>query len=119
MPRKDYAWVFDPHSGGKSVPESMRESVRKKIVAEFERHGFAKDKEIQVKFRGAFCYVDAQEPGCAGPTQLFRLRYFPGRDSWSVAFFTYSNEQYQPCSFPSGKELGNPEDAVELARLYL
>jgi hypothetical protein len=94
-----------------------------------------------VRFRGAFCYLDAfcepRRPTRAElraygmdlaeyldrvrstPIHLCRMRYFGGRDQWSVAFFTYSHEKYEPSVFPSGKVLGMPEEALDLGALYL
>jgi hypothetical protein len=52
------------------------------------------------------------------PTHLCRLRHF-GPDRWSVAFFTYSNERYEPCFFQSGKPFGTPEEALDIGAVYL
>jgi hypothetical protein len=49
----------------------------------------------------------------ATPTRLCRLRYF-GPDRWSVAFFTYSHERYEPTFFASGEQFGTPEERLDV-----
>ncbi len=49
---------------------------------------------------------------------LCRMRYF-GPDDWSLAFYTYSNEKYEPCVFHSGDWFGTPEEAFEIGATYL
>jgi len=86
---------------------------------------------LGIRFHGALCYVDAYvepEPPSRGllrvlgetrqeyfervrevPLHLCRLRYFGGRKMWSMAFYTYSNERYELCTFPNGTFYGTPE----------
>lgn len=50
------------------------------------------------------------------PTHLVRLRRF-SIDRWSVAFFTYGNERYEPCCFPNGEwNNGTAASAAGIAR---
>ena len=96
---------------------------------------------LDLRFRGCFCYIDAfcqpneptrselhalgmtrdeyLEQGSSTPIHLCRLRYFGGRDQWSVAFFTYSHERYEPCIFPTGEVFGTPEEGFDLGAVYL
>lgn len=53
------------------------------------------------------------------PIQLCRLRYFAVAGRWSVAFYTYSHERYEPTFFPSGDIFGTPEEALDLGAVYL
>jgi hypothetical protein len=53
------------------------------------------------------------------PTHLVRLRYFGADDRWSLAFYTYSNERYEPCVLRSGEFLGTPEEALDVGSSYL
>jgi hypothetical protein len=53
------------------------------------------------------------------PVRLCRLRYFGRDDVWSMAFYTYSHERYQPCSVRNGSSTGTPERAFEIGSLYL
>ena len=78
-----------------------------------------KASQLSVRFRGSFCYVDAQEPDSPEPMHLCRLRYMGNLSGWSVAFYTYSNEKYDPCVFPSGAFFGTPEEALEIGAIYL
>jgi len=55
----------------------------------------------------------------AVPLHLCRLRYFGGLKTWSMAFYTYSNDRYEPCTFPNGTVYGTPEEAFEVGAAYL
>lgn len=133
-------WVMDPHSGGNKIPEN----VRRETVLRLERHAAAhyagKYERLDIRFRGALCYLDAflepPEPSPrllklrgetrgeyferlrAMPLHMCRLRYF-GPDRWSLAFFGYSNEQYQPSAFPNGTFFGTPEEGLDVGAMYL
>lgn len=130
----------DPQSGGKPVPPATRDIVRQRILAHAEKHYAGTFNRIEVVFRGALCYIDAyQEPGpdserlaqlCrmshAGYVEdvrntavhLVRLRHFDP-DRWSLAFYTYSNERYEPCRYPSGEWFGTVEQAFDVGAVYL
>ena len=73
---------------------------------------------IRDRFQGAFCYINVQEPGNERTMPLCRLRY-KGLRGWSVAFYTYSDEAYAPCLFPSGKMMGTPEEGLEVGVVSL
>ena len=133
-------WVFDPHSGGVKIPPTEQADVR----ARLERHAAAKYTgryaRLDIRFRGALCYMDAyREPSPPSPallksngetkeeymsrlrsypTHLGRLRFFR-HDRWSYAFYTYSNEKYEPCVFHSGEWFGTPEEALDIGASYL
>lgn len=132
-------WVRDPHSGGVKIPEALKEPTKKRILAHAGKKYAGKFVRLDVRFKGALCYVDAyKEPETRGavwkitgetreqfierlrnePTHLVRLRYF-GDDRWSVAFFTYSNERYAPCFFKSGEMFGTPEEGLDVGAGYL
>lgn len=53
------------------------------------------------------------------PTHLCRLRYFGDENAWSMAFYTYSNEKYEPCYFGNGTFYGTPEEAFDVSSGYL
>ena len=36
-----------------------------------------------------------------------------------MAFYTYSNERYEPCFFTTGEDHGTPEEAFDTAAVYL
>ncbi len=74
---------------------------------------------IDVRFRGALCYIDAYRNSSGAPIHLVRVRYFSGRDAWTLAFYTYSHEKYEPCMFPDGTWHGTLEDAFDVGAVYL
>ncbi|MDP2788891.1 MAG: hypothetical protein Q8O46_02455, partial [bacterium] len=53
------------------------------------------------------------------PTHLCRLRYFGDDEEWSLAFYTYSNEKYEPCVFMNGSFYGTPEEGFDIGATYL
>ncbi len=135
-----YQWVFDPHSGGVKIPEAVRRRTVERLEKYAAKHYAGKYTRLDIRFRGALCYVDAYvEPEApsrrdlkltgetreqflervrAVPVHLFRLRHF-SEDEWSMAFFTYSNERYEPSIYNSGRWLGTPEEAFEQLAVYL
>jgi hypothetical protein len=134
-------WVHDPQSGGVKIPAAVQERTRQLILAHAAKRYTGKYTRLDVRFRGALCYIDAYtEPDVPhdwrpkdwgetreqmikrlreSPTHLCRLRYFGDEDGWSLAFFTYSNEKYSPCVFRSGGWYGTPEEALDIGATYL
>ena len=140
MARK--VWVYDPHSGGVNIPDRVKQRIRQRILDHAENHYSEKFNRIDVRFRGKFCYIDAYlepfvpvddyDPDLFGksreerieflrniPTHLCRLRYFGDDDRWSLAFYTYSNEKYEPCVFDGGNWEGTVEEAFDTSSVYL
>jgi hypothetical protein len=129
-------WVYNPHRGGKTVPEPVRRRIEARLRRVAERDYAGRYRELDVRFRGKFCYVDVfTEPIVpedwppsggdesreeflervrATPLHLCRLRYHHD-DRWSFAFFSYASERYEPSCFGSGDLQGTPEEAFELA----
>ncbi len=134
-------WTYNPHSGGSKIPKLAKERTRSRILAYAEKHFAGKYTRIDVRFRGALCYIDAYtEPYVPDefdpsdyretreehierlrniPTHLCRLRYFGDEDRWTMAFYTYSNDKYEPCVFNNGTFHGTPEEAFETSSVYL
>ncbi len=139
MPRK--VWVYDPQSGGVKIPQKMQAGIRQRILEHAEKHYAGKYNRIDVRFRGVFCYIDAYtepyvpkkyDPNLYGesreehierlrntPTHLCRLRYFGDEGRWSMAFYTYSHETYEPCVFDNGDWHGTVEEAFDTSAVYL
>jgi hypothetical protein len=133
-------WVIDPHSGGEPITAATQDVVRQRILDHAQKYHAGKFTRIDVRFRGALCYIDAyKEPPpdseqlakiCHVPlaeyvegfrntsTHLVRLRHFD-RERWSLAFFTYSNEKYSPCVYPNGESFGTVEQAFDVGAVYL
>ncbi len=134
-------WVYDPHSGGVKIPEAVRERTRSRILAHAEKHYAGKYTRIDVRFHGQLCYIDAYTEPCVSPdfdpavfgesreeyierlrntpTHLCRLRYFGDENRWSMAFYTYSHEKYEPSVFDNGTFHGTPEEGFDTAAVYL
>jgi hypothetical protein len=113
-------WVYNPHVGGVTVPLPVRQRTERRIRRHAETHYGGKFQRLDVRFRGALCYIDAfvdERPDV--PLHLCRLRYFRNDDAWSMAFYTYSHEKYEPCMFHNGTFLGTPEEAFDIAAIYL
>jgi hypothetical protein len=111
-------WIFDPHSGGDVIPANNRASIAATIeVFSYTRRWSSRFK-LQPRFKGQFCYIDVLDGSGDRPDPLCRLRYF-SMTSWSFAFYTWSNEQYQPCAFPSGEMLGTVEEAIVACEMHL
>lgn len=115
-------WVYDPQSGGKKIPDTIKPRLHQRILDHAEKHYAGKYNRIELRFRGQFCYIDAYtephvgkhyDPQLYGesreehierlrntPLHLCRLRYFGDEDRWTMAFYTYSHDTYEPCIFP-------------------
>lgn len=134
-------WVYDPHSGGVKIPAAVRWRTERRIRAHAEARYAGKFTRLDIRFRGPLCYIDAytepEKPSASllralgetreqymrrqrnVPLHLCRLRYFGNEDRWSMAFYTYSNEKYEPCVFINGSFQGTPEEAFETGAIYL
>ncbi len=94
-------WVYNPQTGGKSIPLDVKLRTERRILDYAAKHYPGQFTRIDVRFRGALCYIDAYtEPGLppgtappAGetyehwierlrntPTHLCRIRYFGNED---------------------------------------
>ena len=114
-----YVWTFNPHSGGTPIPPKLHEKIRQRIFARANELQIPSKYRIDVRFKSKFCYIDAYENDEKVPKHLCRLRYFGDVEKWTFAFYTYSNEQYTSCAYPSGGWYGTPEDAFEASDMYL
>ncbi len=96
-------WVYDPHSGGVKIPQTVRDRTQSRILEYAKKHYAGKYTRIEVRFRGQLCYIDAYTETCVPPdfdasaygesleehierlrnvpTHLCRLRYFGGNYS--------------------------------------
>ena len=132
-------WVHDPHCGGVKIPERLKGPTRLRILVHAERHYAGRYARLDIRFKGALCYVDAYtEPDVQGspwkatretreqfierlrsaPLHLCRLRHFSA-DRWSVAFYKYSGECYERSFLASGEDVGTPEECFDVGAVYL
>ena len=128
------------HGRGEDPP-----AVRQRTAERIEKH--AREKyagtfaKLDIRFRGALCYIDAltepDEPTEAelrswgetreehlerlrkDPLHLCRIRYFGDENAWSLAFYTYSHNRYEPSVFDNGTFHGTPEEAFDVGAVYL
>ncbi len=125
-------WVFDPDSGGKKIPETVKRDIEKRVHLVAKEQFKGRYNRLEIRYRSQFCYIDAyteplnsenwpsptwpetkeeyQERLRNTPVHLCRLRYFSD-DRWGLAFFTYSNEKYELSVYPSGQFIASPEEA--------
>lgn len=112
-------WHYNPQAGGTKIPEWMHAEIRERILKHGKKLYPKSPSRLDIKFKGHFCYIDAYEPGSKDPMHLCRLRYFAGHNEWSMAFYTYSNERYEPCFLHNGEWCGTVEEAFETGSNYL
>lgn len=106
-----------PPNGGVKIPPKDHSIICVQAEAFAATRPWHAEYQLSLRFKNQFCYLDgAKTDEDAFP--LGRLRYF-GPNKWSLAFYTYSNEQYEPCMFPSGEWFGTLEDAIAICELYL
>ena len=111
-------WCFDPQYGGTKIPPPIQEVVANRVAAHVAKHPWSKNFQIKIRFKGQFCYLNASENNNEA-FPIGRLRYFGKLDEWSLAFYTYSNERYQPCVFKDGGWHGSIEQAIDICAVYL
>lgn len=131
----------NPQAGGTKIPGRIQSEITKRIQDYACEHYAGKYNRIDVRFKGQFCYLDAYvEPGVPEqydpaiygetlearlerlrntPLHLCRLRYFNDMDHWTLAFYTYSHEKYEPCVFQNGSWHGTLEEAFDIGAMYL
>ena len=112
-------WHFNPHTGGKKITPQVQDRIRSRIEAHARRRYRRKYDRLDVRFRGALCYIDAYRDASPHPVHLVRLRFFGNEERWSLAFYTYSHERYDPTVFSDGSFHGTPEQALDIGAVYL
>jgi hypothetical protein len=110
-------WCFDPQYGGNKIPSNLQKIITEQVDAYASQQVWSRKFQLKIRYRNQFCYLDASENG-KEPFPIGRLRYFSD-NTWSLAFYTYSNEQYQPCVFKNGKWQGTIEEAIDVCSVYL
>src|SRR5438093_2836456 len=51
-------WVYNPHIGGKSIPPRVKARTQQRVLDYAGQHYSGKFTRIDVRFRGALCYID-------------------------------------------------------------
>lgn len=111
-------WYFDPHNGGDKIPPDVQEKTQVRIMAHAKRLKPDKANCIKVRFKGQFCYIDEAGENNGRDMPLCRLRYFANQDRFSLGFYAYSSDRYEPCMFGNGW-FGTPEEALEIGMVYV
>jgi len=114
-------WVFNPHAGGVKISSLRKAEIENRIKRYANEKLKTKCDGVEVRFRGALCYVTALQNEPDGNKYRFplcRLRHFD-LEKWSIALFTWSNERYEPCILPSGEWFGSVEECLELGTTFL
>lgn len=111
------AWCFSPQSGGVKIPPHLQKTIDEQARDYAAKHAWSKHFQLELRYKNQFCYLDASEEGKEA-FPIGRLRYF-SIDRWSLAFYTYSNERYQPCVFKNGDWFGTLEEAIDICSTYL
>lgn len=133
-------WVYNPHTGGKSIQPGVKARTERRILEYAAKHYPGKFIRVEVRFHGALCYIDAYtEPGEPPrgplptgetraqwierlrntPTHLCRIRYFGDEERWSLAWYSYAHEKYEPGFLMNGEDHGTPEEAFQTSALFL
>lgn len=112
-------WYYDPQSGGTKIPVKLYEKLRMQVEVFARTRKWHPTCRLTLRFKGQFCYVDVFEDGeTSSPSPVARLRYF--RDNaWSMAFFMWSHERYEPSVFFNGEWEGTLEQALETCEPFL
>ena len=54
-------WVYNPHAGGRAVPEMLRRELAARLEARARACFGERFSRLEVRFRGPFCYLDLYE----------------------------------------------------------
>jgi hypothetical protein len=106
------SWTYNPNSGGTKISPKMHEEICQMVESFACTRPWYPDIQLKARFKGQFCYIDTieQRDGEERVFPLSRLRRL--NSGWSMALFTWSNERYSPCIFPSGQWEGSIEEAL-------
>ena len=110
-------WTYDPHSGGTKIPIELYDKIYKDVESFARTRAWYPRIQLKPRFKGQFCYIDTVEEGDGRLFPLCRLRHMSR--GWSMALFTYSNERYEPCIFPTGKWEGSIEEALAVCEPFI
>ncbi len=133
-------WIYNPHTGGKSIPPGVKARTERRILDYAAKHYPGKFTRVGVRFHGALCYIDVYtEPDLPRgstpppgetrdqwiarlrsiPMHLCRIRYFGNEERWSFAWYTYPREKYEGSFLVTGEDHGTPEEAFETSAHFL
>lgn len=102
-----------PSRSSAGIPDSTKTSLQQKLSRR-QRERWPQLKEVQVRFRARFAYVDGVTAD-GEVWQLCRLRYGGYASDWGFAFYAASSDSYEDSILPSGAFVGTPEEALDCA----
>lgn len=77
----------------KTIPEDVRQRAIEELTRVAQQHG----RQIAIRHRGRFLYIDEDKGGMVGP--LCRLEYRGSIKEWGFAIYKYSDESYSDDEF--------------------
>jgi len=104
-------WQYNPHTGGNKIDKRQHDIIRKKIISYAQSKYHDNYDELEIKFRGAFCYINVKKDS-NNFMPIGRMRFF-STTRWSIAIFLYSNNKYEPGWFQNGEDIGSIEECVD------
>jgi hypothetical protein len=104
-------------SGGVKISPKFQLIINEQAIAYAATRPWRAEFQLQLRFKSQFCYLGASKKN-EDAFPLGRLRYFDS-NKWSLAFYKYSNEKYEPCLFPSGEWFGTFEQSIAICEMYL
>ena len=105
-------WGLNPQSGGMKIPIDLHLKIIQQIKDFEKSRSWYPRLRLNIRFKTQFCYIDLVEKDDS-ISPLCRLRYF-NNSGWSLGFFSWSSERYEPCIFKSGDWFGSIEDAIKI-----
>ena len=107
-----------PPKGGITLPPDQYANIIAQANAYALTRPWNVEYQLQLRFKGKFCYLDGKHSKEERPFPLGRVTYFED-NVLALSFYTYSNEKYQPSLYRSGKWFGTLEEAIGICELYL
>ena len=107
-----------PPKGGTKIPTDQKNCILEQAYAYSLTRPWSAEYQLFLRFNGKFCYLDGKHIKEKHSFPLGRITYFD-KNVWALAFFTYSNQRYEPSIYRSGKWFGNLEEAINICELYL
>src|SRR5262249_48809243 len=102
-----------PSRSSAGIPDSTKTSLHQKL-SQRKRERWPQLKEVTLRFRGRFAYVDGVLPN-GDVLPLCRLRYGGYASEWGFAFYAASSESYEDSVLPSGAFVRTPQEALDCA----
>lgn len=110
--------MYHPQIGGRKIPKNSHDRFLTRVRA-FERsQPWYPKTQLRLRFNGQFCYIEMIKGNETEPSPFLRLRYFDD-ERWSMAFYTWSHERYEPCTFSKGGWEGTLEEAIATCEPFL